>query len=101
VSSYEGINRTPSELHEREREHPWAIHLDILVGMPCCNGPTFRPSTLVWTHDLSEANEDRFVKAAEETVRQAFDFARRYGRISRLLKDAGGNGHGPLSGVER
>jgi hypothetical protein len=88
MSSLEGTRKQTNESFQDE-EHPWIIDLDIVVGMMCCNGPMFRPRKTVHTHDLSEANEDRFVRAAEHAVRSAFASARSHGTIDRLLKDAG------------
>jgi hypothetical protein len=93
MSSYEGIKAHMDEEYQEGEVHAWVIDLDIIVGKHCCNGPMIRPRKLMLTNDLSESNEDRYVQAAEEAVRQAFDFARRHTRMDRLLKDAG---HDPL-----
>jgi hypothetical protein len=100
MSSFEGTKQQTNEPFQNE-EHPWIVDIDIVMGMMCCNGPMFRPRNTVYTHDLSEVNEDRFVRAAEEAVRNAFDSARRHGIVRRLLKDAGStpiHPHDPTEG---
>ena len=94
MASYD---KTEEEVNEcqQDEEHPWLVDLDFSIGMPCCHGPLFRPNTPVWTKDLSEKNEDRFVKAAVETVRQAFEFARQYRRIKKLVTGGGTACSGP------
>lgn len=84
MSFYEG---TKTENHPlTDPEHGWIVDIDVIVGQQCCHGPMFRPRKVEETHDLSEVNEDYYVKLAEEAVRQAFDSARKYGRMHRIEK---------------
>jgi hypothetical protein len=76
-------------------DHAWLLHIDITASQPCCGGPIIKPSTPFWTHDLSEANEDRCVQASEVAVRQVFQFARMQKQMRNILKGADELHRGP------
>ena len=75
-----------------DNTHPQIIHIEVMIGKPCCGGPRFDSSELRYDNDLSEQNEDKYVKAAEAAVRTVFAAARSHTRVTKILDSDGARG---------